>query len=44
MNEDIAARMALLKEAARARRTSPPSSEKEESADVEPAAGPGTLA
>jgi hypothetical protein len=45
MNADIAARMALLKEAAKARRTSPPTSEKEESPDVaEPVAGPGTLA
>jgi hypothetical protein len=44
-NDEIAARMAALKEAAKARRTSPPTSEKEESPDVaEPVAGPRTLA
>jgi hypothetical protein len=45
-NEDIAARMAMLREAAKARRKAPPSSEKkEESPDVaEPVAGPGTPA
>jgi hypothetical protein len=45
MNDEIAARMVMLKEAAKARRTASPSSEKEESPDVaEPVAGPGTLA
>jgi hypothetical protein len=44
MNESIGARMAMLKEAAKARRTVSPSSEKEESPDVEPVADPRTHA
>jgi hypothetical protein len=39
MNDDIAARMATLRAAVKARRASPPSSEKEESSDVEPVVG-----